>query len=102
MANTARRRAAPLRVVNQPQRSGPAPAPESPRSRFKRIAPDRLGKVTKAIDHLMQLANTTVYDVRPSEKQQLVAVIKEKADELAFVLDHPGKAPPILQFEDEE
>lgn len=102
MAQTARRRNAPLRVTSQPQRSGPAPAVENPRSRFKRIAPDRLGKVVKAIEHLMQLANTTTYDMRPGEKQQLVSVIKEKADELAFVLDHPGKAPPILQFEDEE
>jgi hypothetical protein len=102
MARSNTRRAQTLRVVAQPHRSGPAPAPESPRSRFKRIAPDRLGKVVKAIDHLKQLANTAVYDARPTEKQQLVELIKEKADELAYVLEHPGKAPPILQFEDED
>ena len=75
---------------------------ESPRSRFKRIAPDRLGKVVKAIDHLKQLANTAVYDVKPGEKQQLVNAIKSKAEELAFVLDNPGKAPPLLEFEDDD
>lgn len=96
------RRTSSLRVIAQPQRTAPVAAPESPRSRFKRIAPDRLGKVVKAIEHLKQLANTAVYDVRPSEKQQLVELIKEKADELAYVLEHPGKAPPILQFEDED
>lgn len=90
-----------LQVIDQPRRDQ-APQQESPRGRFKRIAPDRLAKVVKAIDHLKQLANTTVYDVRPGEKQQLIEVIKEKADELAYVLDHSGKAPPILQFEDED
>lgn len=89
-----------LQVVEQPRRSVPLPT-ETPRSRFKRIAPDRLGKVIKAIDHLKQLSNTAVYDARPGEKEQLVEVIRSKADELAFVLDHPGKAPPILTFEDE-
>ena len=89
-----------LRVGQQPTIR--APHIETPRSRFKRIAPDRLSKVVKAIDHLKQLANTAVYDVRPGEKQQLVEAIKSKAEELAFVLEHPGKAPPLLQFEDDD
>ena len=94
-------RSSQLRVGQQPTITR-APPQESPRSRFKRIAPDRLGKVVKAIDHLKQLANTAVYDVRPGEKDQLVEAIKTKAEELAYVLDNPGKAPPLLRFEDEE
>ena len=96
-----------LRMTEQPgtaKRGGHGPQPTgplTPRARFKKIADDRLPKALKAIDHLKQFGNPAVYSFYPSESQQMIDALMQKVEELRFVLQNPGKAPPVLKFEDE-
>ena len=85
-----------------PGGGGRRPAgPLSPRERAIKIANDRLPKALKAIDHLKQFGNPAVYSFYPSESQQMIDALMQKVEELRFVLKNPGKAPPVLKFEDE-
>lgn len=74
---------------------------DTPRNRFKRIAPERVAKAVEAIRFLQKLNNTAVYEVRNSDKDQIIGVLEKELEQLKYVLDNPGKAPPVLVFEDE-
>lgn len=89
-----------LTVVEQPRKGGGGGG-DTPRNRFKRIAPERVGKAVEAIRFLHKLNNPAVYDVRASDRDQIIAVLVKEIEQLKYVLDNPGKALPILQFEDE-
>lgn len=74
---------------------------DTPRNRFKRIAPDRVAKAVEAIRFLQKFGNPAVYEVRHSDKNQVIGVLEKELEQLKYVLDNPGKAPPVLVFEDE-
>ena len=79
-----------------------SPGPLTPRARAKKIAADRLPKAIKAIEHLKQFGNTAVYEFYPGECDQMIAALSRAVDEFAYVMLNPGKAPPVLKFEDED
>lgn len=75
--------------------------PDSPRARFVRIGPERVGKAAKAIRLLQQFANPAVYDVKPRDREKIVGALTQEIEQLDYALAHPGKAAPIVTFEDE-
>lgn len=98
MARTPRH---PLQIVEQPK-GVRQPAVETPRQRLQRIGPDRVNRAVKAVRLLHQLANPAVYDVRPKDRDQIVGALTQEIEHLRYVLENPGKAPPIVRFEDDD
>lgn len=88
-----------LQVVAQPP--GPPVREETPRQRLQRVGPPRVANAVKAIRHLAQLSNNAVYDLRAIDRQKVVGTLKTELDQLDWALAHPGKAAPIVTFEDE-
>lgn len=92
-----------LQVVGQPKKGGTGGGGgDTPRNRFKRIAPERVGKAVEAIRYLQKLNNPAVYEVRSSDKDQIIGVLVKELEQLRYALENPGKAPRILSFEDDE
>ena len=92
----------PLVVVEQPQaRKGGGGAGKTPRVRFKELAPERVSKAVEAIRFLEKLGNPAVYSYTESEKEQILAALEKAVGGVKFVLDNPGKTPPVLFFEDD-
>lgn len=88
-----------LIVIGQPR--GPASREESARERLQRIGPARVANAVKAVRHLAQLGNPNVYDLRPIDRQKIVTTLKAELDQLDYALAHPGKAAPLVTFEDD-
>lgn len=71
---------------------------ETPRARFLRIAPDRVGKAVEAMRHCAQLANRAVYDATPADYELIGRTLQEELDQLKYVLANPGKTIPVIRF----
>ena len=83
--------------VNQPLMT---PREETGRQRLLRIAPGRVAKAVQAVRRLQQLASPN-YDLKKSDREKIVAALREETDQLDYVLANPGKAAPVVSFDDD-
>ena len=97
-----------LTVVDQPRGRPPTGGGgggggggKTPRARFKELAPKRVTDAINAVKYIEKLGNPAVYQYKASEAEQIVTAIRKAVDEVEYALRNPGKATPILSFEDE-
>jgi hypothetical protein len=90
---------------NAPRRGRPATGNSSggktPRKRFLELAPDRVTKAVEAIRFLEKLGNPAVYSYTADDKEQIFNALEKAVDGVRFVLNNPGKAPPVVSFDED-
>ena len=98
----------PLRVAPQPHAARRGAGEnvggrgETPRQRFQRIGQARVAKAAQSIRLLQQFGNPAVYEVRPQDREKIARVLSQELEQLLYVLTHPGKAAPLVTFDDED
>lgn len=97
-----------LQAVEQPHTrprgrpsTGGTGSSKTPRARFKEIAPKRITDAKNAMEFLKKLNNPAVYQYSRDEAEQMITLLKETLDGVAYSLRNPGKETPVLTFDDE-
>lgn len=93
-------RKSPIVIGMQPRATHRTP--DSPRARLVRLGPERVGKAVKAIRLLQQFANPAVYEVKPRDREKIVGALQQEIEQLDYALAHPGRAAPVVTFEDDD